>query len=77
MHAEEQIAIFVDPHPRSTGKAYQVNVTDQKSVEKATDSIVQEFNGRLDVFVANAGIPWTKGAILEANDVSSISCGRR
>jgi len=25
------------------------------------DSNVQEFNSRLDIFVANAGIPWTKG----------------
>ena len=25
------------------------------------DEIVEEFNGRLDIFVANAGIPWTKG----------------
>jgi sorbose reductase len=26
---------------------------------------VKEFNGRLDIFVANSGIPWTQGAALD------------
>lgn len=51
---------------RSTaGKAYQVDVTDENEVQKATDEAVKEFNGRLDVFVANAGIPWTQGPALK------------
>ena len=29
------------------------------------DTIVREFNGRLDIFIANAGIPWTQGAMLD------------
>lgn len=29
------------------------------------DQIVHEFNGRLDIFVANAGIPWTQGSALD------------
>ncbi|MCJ1306281.1 L-xylulose reductase, partial [Hypocenomyce scalaris] len=45
--------------------AYQVNVTDADAVQKAVDSIVKEFNGRLDIFIANAGIPWTQGAMLD------------
>lgn len=47
-----------------TGKAYQVDVTDEKNVTRATDAAVKEFNGRLDIFVANSGIPWTQGAAL-------------
>ncbi|MCJ1314440.1 hypothetical protein MMC25_008122 [Agyrium rufum] len=47
------------------GSAYQVNVTDAKHVEEVIDTIVKEFNGRLDIFVANAGIPWTQGAMLD------------
>lgn len=47
------------------GKAYQVNVTSYDEVEKAIDEQVKEFNGRLDIFVANAGIPWTQGPALE------------
>lgn len=42
-------------------KAYQVNVTDEAGVKKAVNEIVKEFNGRLDIFVANSGIPWTQG----------------
>ena len=47
------------------GKAYQVNVRDYNDVQKAVDGIVSEFNGRLDIFVANAGIPWQKGAMID------------
>ncbi len=38
---------------------------DYASVEKAVDENVAEFNGRLDIFVANAGIPWVKGAMVD------------
>jgi sorbose reductase len=34
-------------------------------VTSAIDSIVADFNGRLDVFVANSGIPWTQGPMLD------------
>lgn len=47
------------------GRAYQVNVTDAKHVEESITEIVKEFNGRLDIFIANAGIPWTQGAMLD------------
>ncbi len=47
------------------GKAYQVNVTDAKHVQESINEIVKEFNGRLDIFIANAGIPWTQGAMLD------------
>lgn len=46
-------------------KAYQVNVRDIKSVEQAVNLSVKELNGRLDVFIANAGIPWTKGPMVD------------
>ncbi|KAK8153956.1 hypothetical protein IWX90DRAFT_426490 [Phyllosticta citrichinensis] len=42
-------------------RAYQVNVTDEANVKKAVYEIVKEFNGRLDIFVANSGVPWTQG----------------
>jgi sorbose reductase len=42
-----------------------VNVKSYEVVEAAINSIVSEFNGRLDVFVANSGIAWTKGAMLD------------
>lgn len=49
------------------GKAYQVNVTSPEAVDKAINEIVQEFNGRLDVFVANSGICWEPCAFLDGD----------
>lgn len=49
-----------------TAKAYQVEITDAKAIEDAINDVVKEFNGRLDVFVANAGIPWIKGLVVDA-----------
>lgn len=41
-----------------------MNVKSSDEVTQVIDQIVSEFNGRLDVFVANCGIPWTQGAAL-------------
>ena len=49
----------------NTGKAYQVNITSYEAVKDAVDKIVSEFNGRLDIFVANSGIAWEDGASLD------------
>ena len=38
---------------------------DQKHVQEIVDQVVEEFHGRLDIFVANAGIPWTQGPMLD------------
>lgn len=46
-------------------KAYQVNITEYEPVEKAIDEITAEFGGRLDIFIANSGIPWTQGPALD------------
>lgn len=46
------------------GKAYKLNVKSSEDIEKVVDQIVWDFNGRLDIFVANSGIPWTQGAAL-------------
>ncbi|KAI9665618.1 MAG: hypothetical protein M1829_005698 [Trizodia sp. TS-e1964] len=48
-------------------RAYPVNVTDPSQIKQVTDQIVKEFNGRLDIFVANSGIPWSKGAALDGD----------
>lgn len=41
-----------------------MNVTSYEPVERAINDIVAEFNGRLDIFIANSGIPWTQGPAL-------------
>ncbi|OBT72272.1 hypothetical protein VF21_07967 [Pseudogymnoascus sp. 05NY08] len=46
-------------------KAYQVNITTYEAVEAAVNQAVEDFGGRLDVFIANSGIPWTQGAMLD------------
>ncbi|VUC31302.1 unnamed protein product [Clonostachys rosea] len=37
-------------------RAYQVDVTSIEAVEKLMGGVVREFNGRLDIFIANAGV---------------------
>ena len=46
-------------------RAYQVNVTSWEAVESAVDRIVSEFGGRLDVFVANSGVAWEQGPMID------------
>lgn len=48
-----------------TGKAYQVNVTSFEAVEQAVNTAVTDLNGRLDIFIANSGIPWVQGPALD------------
>jgi len=31
------------------------------------NQVVEEFNGRLDIFIANSGIPWTQGPLLDGD----------
>ncbi|KAJ2968440.1 hypothetical protein NUW58_g10220 [Xylaria curta] len=47
------------------GKAYQVNISSYELVKEAVDEIVRDFNGRLDVFVANSGIAWEEGPLID------------
>ncbi|KAG9235202.1 hypothetical protein BJ875DRAFT_483487 [Amylocarpus encephaloides] len=46
-------------------QAYQVDVTSYDAIAVAVESIIREFNGRLDVFIANSGIPWIQGPMLD------------
>ena len=47
------------------GKAYQVDVTDFDETKKYINDIAHDFNGRLDIFVANAGVPWQQGRMID------------
>lgn len=48
--------------------AIQVDVRDAQSVISAVDESVRNLNGRLDIVIANSGIPWIRGEILTAED---------
>lgn len=52
---------------RYAGKAYPVNILDANTVQAAVDEQVKSFKGRLDIFVANAGIPWTQGSMVDGS----------
>lgn len=49
------------------GAAYQINVSKYEQVEQVVNKIVKEFNGRLDVFVANSGIAWAETTALDSS----------
>lgn len=42
-----------------------MDVVSAEAVDQAINQIVKDFNGRLDVFVANSGIAWTDGAFID------------
>ncbi|KAK9475838.1 hypothetical protein V1514DRAFT_338765 [Lipomyces japonicus] len=45
-------------------KAYKVSITSSAEVEQTIKQIVADF-GKLDIQVANAGIPWTSGPLID------------
>jgi sorbose reductase len=47
------------------GKAYATDITSYEDTKKIINEIARDFNGRLDIFVANAGIPWTQGRMID------------
>ena len=49
-------------------KAYKCNVSDYKDVERVINQIEEDFGG-LDIFVANAGVPWTEGPCIDVEGV--------
>ncbi|AOA64372.1 Peroxisomal 2,4-dienoyl-CoA reductase [Komagataella phaffii CBS 7435] len=44
------------------------DVSNSKNVEEAIDKISQQFNGKIDIFVANAGVAWQSGSILNSEN---------
>lgn len=49
----------------ATGKAYQVNVTNAEQTQTSVEQVVRDLNGRLDIFIANAGIFPDEGNIID------------
>ncbi|GAE00245.1 sorbitol utilization protein SOU2 [Paecilomyces variotii No. 5] len=47
--------------------AYQLDITKQEQLETTIHQIVNDFNGRLDIFVANSGIVWDEGAVIDSS----------
>lgn len=55
-------------------KSYPVDVTEYEQVKEMIEAIVADF-GTIDTFIANAGIAWTTGSIL--NDESTVELWKR
>lgn len=51
-------------------KAYKCNVSDHKDVERVVNQIEEDFGG-LDIFVANAGVPWTEGECIDVDGIDA------
>lgn len=51
-------------------KAYKCDVTDYKQVKEVILQQQKDF-GTIDIFVANAGVPWTKGPMIEVEEEDS------
>ncbi|CAR23611.1 KLTH0E13134p [Lachancea thermotolerans CBS 6340] len=54
-------------------KAYKCAVNDEERVQATIQQVLADFGGRIDVFVANAGVAWEKGALVEAQEQGTAS----
>lgn len=43
-----------------------MDIKDAKAVEESVNLVVKELNGRLDIMVANSGIPWKQGSMVDS-----------
>ncbi|CEJ93584.1 Putative Sorbose reductase SOU1 [[Torrubiella] hemipterigena] len=48
-------------------KAYRVDVTSHVAVDKAVTVAISDLGGRLDIFVANAGVSWGDESFIDAD----------
>lgn len=57
-----------------TVRAYKCSLTNSKQVQKTVEQIQKDFGGKIDIMVANAGIPWHKGALLDLAEKDEEEC---
>lgn len=43
-----------------------MDIKDARAVEESVNLVVKDLNGRLDIMVANSGIPWTQGPMVDS-----------
>lgn len=76
-NSNPEIAGEVDKLSKKYGvkvRAYKCSLTDGKEVEKTVEQIKEDFGGKIDIMVANAGVPWHKGALLDLAKKDSDEC---
>lgn len=85
--AGADVAMWYNSNPTITGevdelskkygvkiKAYKCSVTDSKQVSATIEQIRNDFGGKIDIMVANAGVAWTEGPILEFAEEDEDAC---
>lgn len=56
-----------------TAKAYQIDITNAEDVRAVIDAVRTDFPGRdIDTLIANAGVAWTNGSILNEDATPEI-----
>ncbi|KAF3317949.1 hypothetical protein TWF173_009770 [Orbilia oligospora] len=74
--AGANVALWYNSNPEAIEKAkkisktygaYKVDVTDEEATIKTIDQVVQDLNGRLDIFVANAALYWSHGRLINSS----------
>jgi sorbose reductase len=64
-HPCEDKAAYLEKTYGVKAKAYKVLITDADQVAASIAQIHKDF-GKIDIFVANAGVPWTAGPLIDA-----------
>lgn len=67
-HSSEEKAAALSKKYGVKCRAYKVQITDPDDVERAVRTIKDDFGGKIDIFVANAGVPWTAGPLIDPPD---------
>ncbi|ODV70327.1 NAD(P)-binding protein [Hyphopichia burtonii NRRL Y-1933] len=63
-HPAEEKAEYLSKEYNVKARAYKCNVSDPNDVERVIYQIEKDF-GTIDIFVANAGVPWTEGECID------------
>lgn len=55
-------------------RAYKCSLTDSAEVFKTIEQIKDDFGGKIDIMVANAGVAWDKGPLVDLAEKDIESC---
>ncbi|CAK9439852.1 uncharacterized protein LODBEIA_P39520 [Lodderomyces beijingensis] len=68
-HPADDKAKYLEEKYGVKARAYPCNISDADDVKRTVDEIAAEF-GVIDIFVANAGVAWTDGLLIDVPDLT-------
>lgn len=68
-HPADEKATYLSEKYGIKSKAYKCDISDADDVKRTIAEQLKEF-GKIDIFVANAGIPWTSGPLIDEPDLN-------